>query len=47
MASASVLIVDDEVEFSRVIAERMRTRGFDVDTADSGANGLEKIQEKS
>jgi DNA-binding NtrC family response regulator len=46
MAAAKVLIVDDEVEFADVIAERMRGRGFDVDTANSGADGLERIKEK-
>jgi len=46
MATAKLLIVDDEVEFADVIAERMRGRGFDVDTANSGADALEKIKER-
>lgn len=45
--SAKVLIVDDEIEFSNVVAERMRSRGFDVDTAPNGPAGLEKIKEKT
>jgi DNA-binding NtrC family response regulator len=46
MATAKVLVVDDEIEFANVIAERMRGRGYEVDTASSGADGLEKIKEK-
>ncbi len=47
MAAATVLIVDDEVDFSGVIAERLRGRGFDVDTAESGAEALDKVKGKS
>jgi two-component system OmpR family response regulator len=47
MATASVLIVDDEVDFSSVIAERMKERGLMVDTAESGMTALEMIQKKS
>jgi DNA-binding NtrC family response regulator len=47
MASANVLIVDDETEFSSVIAERMRNRGLMVDTAESGMQALEMIKKKS
>ena len=47
MATATVLIVDDETDFSTVIAERLRTRGFETDTADSGPAGIQKIQEKA
>ena len=47
MASATVLVVDDEVEFSEVVAERMRGRGFEVDTAENGPAGLEMIQKKN
>jgi len=47
MATANVLIVDDEVDFSAVIAERMKARGLEVDTAESGMKGLEMIKEKS
>jgi DNA-binding NtrC family response regulator len=46
MATAKVLVVDDEVEFADVIAERMRSRGYEVDTANSGADGLERIKKK-
>ena len=47
MAIANVLIVDDEVEFSGVIAERMRNRDLSVDTADSGMRAIEMVQKKS
>ncbi len=45
MANAKVLIVDDETEFSAVIAERLQARGFAVDTAESGPDGIAKIKE--
>ena len=47
MAAASVLIVDDEVEFAGVIADRMKSRGYAVDTAANGAEGLEKVKSKN
>jgi two-component system OmpR family response regulator len=47
MAAATILIVDDETEFSGVIAERLRGRGFDVDTAESGMEALGKVKGKS
>jgi DNA-binding NtrC family response regulator len=47
MAAATILIVDDEVEFSEVVAERLRGRGFDVDTAENGPEALEKVKGKS
>ena len=46
MAAVKVLVVDDEIEFANVIAERMRGRGFEVDTANGGADGFEKIKKK-
>lgn len=47
MATANVLIVDDEIEFSAAIAERMKNRGLDVDTAEGGMQALELIKKKS
>ncbi len=47
MASARVLIVDDEVDFSRVLSERMVARGLKADTAESGALAIEMIGQKS
>ena len=46
MAQEKVLIVDDEVEFSDVLAERMRNREMEVDTAASGAEAIEKVKKK-
>jgi DNA-binding NtrC family response regulator len=45
--AATVLIVDDEEAFAGLIADRMRNRGFSVDTAESGMTGLKKIKEKN
>jgi len=44
--SARVLLIDDEVEFSEVLAERMKTRGLDVDTANNGHEGIDKAKNK-
>jgi len=43
MAATRVLIVDDEKAFATVLAERMRARGFSVDTAESGEAALKKV----
>jgi len=47
MAREKVLLVDDEAEFTQVLAERMESRGVDVDTAASGREALEKAKGKS
>lgn len=44
MATAKVLIVDDEKAFSEVLAERMQTRGFEVDTVESGMEALDQVK---
>lgn len=41
-----VLLVDDEEEFVETLAERLEVRGLDVATALSGAEALERIQER-
>ncbi|MBU0983647.1 MAG: response regulator [candidate division Zixibacteria bacterium] len=46
MAKATVLLVDDEVEFSAVLADRMRQRDLDVDTAENGEIALERVKER-
>ena len=43
MSTARVLIVDDEKAFSAVLAERMTTRGLQVDTVESGDEALTQI----
>jgi len=46
MASAKVLIVDDEKDFSSALADRMEVRGLTVDTAENGSEGIEKAKKK-
>ena len=41
-----VLLVDDEEEFVETLAERMRTRGMDVSTSNSGADALQLVDEE-
>jgi DNA-binding NtrC family response regulator len=41
-----VLLVDDEEEFTSLLSERMKTRGFDVDVTNSGIKALERVDEK-
>ena len=42
-----VLLVDDEVEFTATLAERMRARGLEVETADNGALAVEKARART
>jgi len=42
-----VLLVDDEREFVDTLAERMRSRGMDVATSESGIEALELIDKES
>lgn len=42
MATARVLLVDDEEAFATVVADRLRARGIDVDLAFDGESGIEK-----
>jgi two-component system KDP operon response regulator KdpE len=37
-----VLVIDDEVRFARALAISLRARGYDVDTATTGEEGLEQ-----
>lgn len=47
MSDDRILIVDDEAEFSRVLAERLESRGLKTDTAESGPEALEKVRARS
>lgn len=47
MTQEKVLIVDDEVEFTEVLAERMESRGMAIDTAAGGREALEKARKRS
>jgi len=40
-----ILIVDDELDMLRSIAEVLEREGFDVQTADSGPNGLQQLRD--
>ena len=46
MAFERVLLVDDEVDFTEILAERMRNREMEVDTADSGEKAIEMVNDK-
>jgi DNA-binding NtrC family response regulator len=44
MQTDKVLLVDDEVEFVKTLAERLRARGLQVEVATSGEEGIEKAR---
>jgi DNA-binding NtrC family response regulator len=44
MAGANLLLVDDEVSFVDILAERLTFREFNISTAHSGAEALERLQ---
>jgi DNA-binding NtrC family response regulator len=41
-----ILIVDDEVQFLNILAQRLERRGLTVETAESGETALEKVKSK-
>lgn len=45
MSGEKILLVDDEVEFTSVLAERMEARGIKVETAASGAAAVERVKD--
>jgi DNA-binding response OmpR family regulator len=45
MTAFRVLLVDDEEEFVRALAERLELRGFTVDVALNGERGLEIVRD--
>jgi DNA-binding NtrC family response regulator len=47
MPSTKVLLVDDEVDFVETLAERLRSRGMEVEVATSGAQAVDKVDERS
>jgi len=47
MTNEKILLVDDDAEFAKALAERMESRGLDVDTAESGTSALEQIEKSS
>jgi two-component system, OmpR family, alkaline phosphatase synthesis response regulator PhoP len=47
MADKKILVVDDEVHIVQVVAIKLRNNGFEVITAENGAEGLElALQER-
>lgn len=46
MAEDKILIVDDEAEFTRALAERIENRGLEVAAVDSGERALEAVQDE-
>jgi DNA-binding NtrC family response regulator len=44
MSTDRVLLVDDEVEFVETLAERLRTRGLEVEVALTGMDGVKRAQ---
>ncbi len=47
MPNIKVLIVDDEIEFSEALAERMKMRGVLVDIVNNGQEAVEKVAENT
>ncbi len=41
---ASILLVDDEEEFLKVLSERLESRGMKVDTSTTGESAIEKAK---
>jgi DNA-binding NtrC family response regulator len=46
MANDRILLVDDEKEFTRILSERMETRGLTVVTAKNGPAALKKAEKE-
>jgi DNA-binding NtrC family response regulator len=46
MDAIRILIVDDEEDLVGALAERLTLRGFDVETATSGADGLDHLAQR-
>jgi DNA-binding NtrC family response regulator len=47
MANATVLLVDDEEDFTATLAERMEARGLAVDISASGPDAIERVRGKT
>ncbi|KPK65931.1 MAG: chemotaxis protein CheY [Gemmatimonas sp. SG8_38_2] len=46
MSVSTVLLVDDEVDFVEVLADRLEARGLAVDTAENGEIALQKAEKR-
>jgi DNA-binding NtrC family response regulator len=47
MAKARVLLVDDEEDFTATLAERLESRGIDVDVSSNGPEAIDRVREKA
>lgn len=47
MAKATVLLVDDEEDFTAILAERMEERGLEVDVSSSGQDAIRQVEDKA
>lgn len=47
MAKATVLLVDDEKDFTATLAERLETRGLQVDISSNGPDAIEKVRDRT
>ncbi len=47
MNKIKILLIDDEIEFTSTLAERLEIRGYDAKTTDSGEAGIELIQNEN
>jgi len=47
MPRDKVLLVDDEKDFTQIMAKRLKARGLEVETACNGKEALEKAKHKS
>jgi DNA-binding NtrC family response regulator len=47
MTKATVLLVDDEEDFTATLAERMEAKGLDVDVSSSGPEAIERVRDKN
>src|SRR5262249_16888279 len=45
MASARVVIVDDEPNLIKFVSQNLRARGYDVADASNGLEGVERVKE--
>ncbi len=43
MTQSKVLLVDDEIDFTKVLSQRLEARGLDVEIAENGIQALDKI----
>ena len=46
MSQASILLVDDEFPIRATLGDLLRRRGYDVQTADSGEEALDRIAQR-